>query len=168
MGAYIIKSNIFFHFVLLGSLGPYPDGSCHCGVGATEPQMRNPCHSSLQNSIAAAQLPNTQSLIKHELHRDNLPTLITSSSLAIMKCCWFIPVLRKAKSPCTPRIFSREVEIPWWCLGPSYYAYISFCCRLLQHLPGTIGKVPQSFAFPSAPIVVQHLLEGASGPGGAA
>lgn len=70
--------------------------------------MRNPRHSILQNNIAATQPPITQSLIRHGLHRENPPALITSSSLAIMKCSCFIPVLGKAKSPCTSRIFLQR------------------------------------------------------------
>lgn len=122
------------------------------------PSPRRGSHAtapSEMTSLPPSRLP-TQSLTG-----DIPPALVSGSILPITKCRVFIPVLGKSNPPCTSGFLSREVEIPWWCLGPACSAYISFCCKQLR--PGPSGTIPQSFTFSSAPGIVQHLLEGTGG-----
>lgn len=159
-----MKSDFSFILDIWACLGPTLPAPLVAGSQAPEPQVRNLCHISLRNGIAAAQPPTCSVPDGAGATRRQPPGPVTGSIPPVAKCSWFIPILGKAKPPCISGILSREVAIPWWCLGPSCCVYVSFCCKLLQHQPGPTSKVPQSFTISSAPGIVQDLLEDTRGP----
>lgn len=90
-----MKNDFSFILDIWARLGPMLPAPFVMGSKTPQPQVRNPCHSSLRNGIAAAQPPAHSVPDGAGAARRQPPCLMRGSILPIAKCSSFILVLGK-------------------------------------------------------------------------